>query len=501
MGALPQVPVEAFIPPRNVEGTTSVNRLLARSRSRLSRRVGLRPAAVALTALAAMLLPFTTTQSAHAATTTCEPQATIAAGDYTIQANEWNSTAKQCITYSGGTAWSLDTANFNLATNGAPATYPSIFKGCHWGECTANSGLPIQVNKLASSTSSWTTTQPSSGAYDVAYDLWINSTPTTAGQPDGTEIMIWLNSRGGVQPFGGKTGTSSAAGHSWDVWTGKQTSWKIISYVLQGGGTSFSNLDIKALIDDATSRGSVNASHYLIDAEAGFEVWQGGQGLASSSFSFNASATTGGGTGGTDTQAPTAPGNVTVTGTTANSASLSWSPSTDNVGVTGYDVFRNGQSAGSVTGTSFTDSGLSASTAYTYTVKAHDAAGNVSAASAAVTATTASGGGSTPPPTGGSGCSAVYTVSSDWGNGFTADVTVTNTGTSATHGWTVGWTYGGNQKVTSGWNATVTQSGAAVTAASQSYNGALAASAKTSFGFQGTYSGSNAVPTLTCTAS
>lgn len=466
-----------------------MKRLLARPRLP---RLRLRSAAAALTAAAALLLPLAAAQSAHAATTTCEPQGTLSAGDYTIQANEWNSTAQQCLTYNGGTAWSLDTANFNLPTNGAPATYPSIFKGCHWGDCTPNSGLPIQISQLGSATSSWDTTQVGSGAYDVAYDLWINSTPTTKGQPDGTEIMIWLNSRGGVQPFGGKTGTSSAAGHNWDVWTGNQTSWKIISYVLQGGSTSVSGLDVKALIDDAVSRGSVNPAHYLIDAEAGFEVWQGGQGLATKSFSFSAS--TGGGSTG-DTQAPTAPGGPTVTGTTASSVSLSWSPASDNVGVTGYDVYRGSQLAGSVTGTSFTDSGLSASTAYSYTVKARDAAGNVSPASAAVTATTASGGGN-PPPSG--GCSATYTVSNDWGGGFTADVTVTS-GSAAIHGWTVSWTYGGSQKITNAWNATVTQSGASVTAANASYNGSLGASASTSFGFQGT--GSGAVPTLTCTAS
>ncbi|WP_308190633.1 cellulose binding domain-containing protein [Streptomyces sp. HPF1205] len=470
-----------------------MTRLLARLRTRPRRGRRLRPALAALTAAAALLLPAAAIQPAHAATVrTCDPQGVIAAGDYTIQANEWNSTAQQCITYTGGTAWSVDTADFNLS-GGAPATYPSIFKGCHWGECTPNSGLPIQVSKLGSAVSSWSTTQPASGAYDVAYDLWINSTPTTSGQPDGTEIMIWINSRGGVQPFGGKTGTSSAAGHNWDVWTGQQTSWKIISYVLQGGATAVNNLDVKALIADATNRGSVNPSHYLIDAEAGFEIWQGGQGLATNSFSFSAS--TGGSTGG-DTQAPSTPAGLTVTGTTASSASLSWSPSTDNVGVTAYDVYRGGTLAGTTAGTSFTDTGLAASTPYTYTVKARDAAGNTSAASAAVTATTAASGGGT-----GSGCTATYTVASDWGNGFTADVTVTNKGSAPTHGWTVSWTYAGSQQVTNAWNATVTQSGASVSAANLGYNGAIAPAAATQFGFQGTYSGSNPVPTLTCTAS
>jgi hypothetical protein len=256
-----------------------------RARCRTSRTT-LRQAAAALAAVAALLLPVAAAQSAHAATGTCDPQGTIAAGDYTIQANEWNSTAQQCLSYTGGTAWSVDTADFGLGVGGAPATYPMIHKGCHWGDCTPNSGLPIQVSQLASATSSWSTEQPASGAYDVAYDLWTNSTPTTTGQPDGTEIMIWLNERGGVQPSG--EGTSSAAGHNWDVWTAQRPSWKTICYFLQGGGKSFSGLDVKALIDDAVRRGSVNPAHYLVDAEAGFEIWQGGQGLATDSFSFDA---------------------------------------------------------------------------------------------------------------------------------------------------------------------------------------------------------------------
>ncbi|MFI6318837.1 NPCBM/NEW2 domain-containing protein [Nonomuraea sp. NPDC050556] len=94
-----------------------------------------------------------------------------------------------------------------------------------------------------------------------------------------------------------------------------------------------------------------------------------------------------------DTQAPTAPANLTSNGSTSNSATLSWTASTDNVGVTGYDVYRGTVLAGSATGTSFTATGLAAGTPYTFTVKARDAAGNVSAASNAVTVTTSGGGG------------------------------------------------------------------------------------------------------------
>jgi hypothetical protein len=89
-----------------------------------------------------------------------------------------------------------------------------------------------------------------------------------------------------------------------------------------------------------------------------------------------------------DTQAPTTPGGLAASGITVSSANLSWTASTDNVGVTGYDVFANGTFKGSTTTTSFSVTGLTASTTYSMTVKAKDAAGNVSAASTGLNVTT-----------------------------------------------------------------------------------------------------------------
>ncbi len=92
-----------------------------------------------------------------------------------------------------------------------------------------------------------------------------------------------------------------------------------------------------------------------------------------------------------DTTPPTAPGAPVAGTTTASSIALSWSAATDNYGVAGYQVYRNGALAGSATGTAYTDTGLQPSTSYSYTVKAKDAAGNLSAASPATAATTAAG--------------------------------------------------------------------------------------------------------------
>jgi Zn-dependent metalloprotease len=93
---------------------------------------------------------------------------------------------------------------------------------------------------------------------------------------------------------------------------------------------------------------------------------------------------------GPDTQAPTAPSNLVASNVAQTTLSLSWTASTDNVGVTGYDVFEGATNLGTVTGTSANITGLSPSTAYSFKVRAHDAAGNNSGFSNIVNVTTLS---------------------------------------------------------------------------------------------------------------
>lgn len=87
-----------------------------------------------------------------------------------------------------------------------------------------------------------------------------------------------------------------------------------------------------------------------------------------------------------------------------------------------------------------------------------------------------------------------YRVDNAWGNGFTAAVTVKNTGTSTISGWTLGWSFAGDQRISNAWNATVSRSGSTVTARDAGWNGTLAPGGSMSFGFQATYSGINAMP-------
>jgi mannan endo-1,4-beta-mannosidase len=96
-------------------------------------------------------------------------------------------------------------------------------------------------------------------------------------------------------------------------------------------------------------------------------------------------------------------------------------------------------------------------------------------------------------PTAG-GCKVKYSVTNDWGHGFTADVTITNQG-PAINGWTLAWTFPGNQQITNAWNTTASQNGAAVTARNVNYNAGIPTNGTVSFGFQASYSGANAKPT------
>ncbi|MFJ7266744.1 carbohydrate binding domain-containing protein [Streptomyces sp. NPDC099050] len=131
------------------------------------------------------------------------------------------------------------------------------------------------------------------------------------------------------------------------------------------------------------------------------------------------------GPGGTvDTQAPTVPGSLTSTGKTSSTASLSWAASTDNVGVSGYDVYRGATKVATSGTTSATVSGLTPSTAYAFTVRARDAAGNTSAASNTVNVTTDTG---TTPPTGFKQAAPYLYLG--WGNPPSATTVMNATGT------------------------------------------------------------------------
>jgi hypothetical protein len=127
----------------------------------------------------------------------------------------------------------------------------------------------------------------------------------------------------------------------------------------------------------------------------------------------------------TDTQAPTAPGSPQATPGNAQ-VGLSWSASSDDTGVTGYRVYRNGTQVASPTATSYTDTGLTNGTSYAYTVKAIDGAGNLSASSASVSATPQAPAPPPPPPPPAPGTDQVrpYDAASPWNTPIPSGISV-----------------------------------------------------------------------------
>lgn len=109
--------------------------------------------------------------------------------------------------------------------------------------------------------------------------------------------------------------------------------------------------------------------------------------------------------------------------------------------------------------------------------------------------------GTTPPtsPPPNAGCTATYRILNSWPGGFQADVTVT-AGAAAIRGWRAGWSFANGQTISQLWSGSFTQTAGAVSVTNMSYNGGLAPSASTSFGFTATQSGTNPVPAVTCTA-
>ena len=201
---------------------------------------------------------------------------------------------------------------------------------------------------------------------------------------------------------------------------------------------------------------------------------------------------------------PPAPIGLTASAASSSGINLSWTASTPPTGcfISGYNVFRSttsgftpsssNQIASVSSGTTFSDTGLSASTTYFYVVESVDSEGSSAASTQASAETQSSGSGGS-----GLGCHVTYSVSSQWPGGFTGAISIENTGSSAISSWTLTWSFANGQTVTQLWNGTETQSGANVTVSNLSYNGTIAAGATyTGLGFNGSWNNvTNAAPT------
>ncbi|WP_281986108.1 reprolysin-like metallopeptidase [Aquimarina aggregata] len=184
---------------------------------------------------------------------------------------------------------------------------------------------------------------------------------------------------------------------SWPAGSTQTVTWDVAGTT--GNGVNAANVDILLSTDGGNTYPIAIATAVTNDGSQSITVpnAQGTQNRimvrGSGNVFFDISNTnfeiTGGGTG--DTEAPSTPAGLTASNTTQNSIDLSWSASTDNVAVTGYDVYQGNTVVGTVATTSYQATGLAAGTSYSFRVKAKDAAGNESGFSTTATETTLPG--------------------------------------------------------------------------------------------------------------
>jgi hypothetical protein len=211
--------------------------------------------------------------------------AAVPRGSYQFQGDEYNSGAPLTLTPQGS-GFAVTSTGISIPLGGAPGAFPSEYKGCQWGECSpGSSGLPIQLTSSSVSQvklTDHTRTVPG-GVWDDAFDIFF--TPCSTCQQNGAggskEMMIWL-AYSVVRPRH-LTGTATIDGMSFWVYQSSHTVW----YLAQGGNASVTDMALAPFITDALNRGAIpSSSWYLMDIEAGFELWSGGQGLAITSLSI-----------------------------------------------------------------------------------------------------------------------------------------------------------------------------------------------------------------------
>jgi len=358
----------------------------------------------------ASITAFVVAGPAHADTQICDQYgSTTIGGKYVVMNNRWGTSAQQCINVTS-TGFSIASQQGTGSTSGAPVSYPAVYYGCHYTNCSPGTNLPKQLSSISSATSSISYNFVSGATFDASYDIWLDSTAKKDGVNQ-QEVMIWFNRQGSIQPIGSPVGNVTIGGKSWQVWTGSNGQNNVVSYVAPSAISSWS-FSVLDFLNDVKTRGfGVTSSWYLTSIQAGFEPWIGGAGLAVTNFS----ASVNNGTPSQGTSSPSNPGQPSSSQPSSN------------------------------------------------------------------------------PGNGSASCKVTYGTNV-WNSGYTATVTVANTGSSAINGWKLGFTLPSGQQITGSWNASLSGSSGAISASNAGYNGSIPAGGNTSFGFQGTYSGTFAKP-------
>ncbi len=205
---------------------------------------------------------------------------------YMLTSNWWYTYNNQTVTMDGLSFRIQGSASNNGSDT--PSGYPAMFIGSYQGFATGCSNLPIQVSQISEIPTIFrTNVSGSNHDYNAAYDVWFTNSSALVedDRPDGAYLMVWMYDPDGRQPVGGPTAsgkTISGVPGSWTVWTGGSP--PVISY-LSDSPRSELTFDLNAFIRDAVSSGyGIRDNQYLSIIFAGFEIWNGGDGISVDQF-------------------------------------------------------------------------------------------------------------------------------------------------------------------------------------------------------------------------
>jgi hypothetical protein len=215
----------------------------------------------------------------------------LTAGPYRIQNNVATANnGQQCITAKAGggsSAFTIDSSNLSTGGN-APVAYPSIVYGWHFGQVTTGTGLPKALSSITSAPSSVSfTVPPGGGKFNAAYDIW--AMPTSAGNnpatpAGGVEIMIWLGAGGGPQPIGSPGDTVSIGDRDYQIWTGTNSTWQVVTFWAKDFVPGWTDHDLKPFFDEVVALGKAQNDWNLHSIQFGFEIWNSAPGFAVTGF-------------------------------------------------------------------------------------------------------------------------------------------------------------------------------------------------------------------------
>ena len=313
---------------------------------------------------------------------------------------------------------------------------------------------------------------------------WFNGSTTYASLVTvWTKFWAYLSLNGTAPVWVGEFGTTNNSSDIESTVPGSQGQW------------------FQSLITFLQNNPQLDWTYWALNGEDSYSLLDGNYGstpVSQLKQQLLASIQSGGG-GGSCQSAPPAPAGLTATAVSSSQINLTWRAVTPppNCGIT-YNVYSStfrlfipapaNRIATGVTTSSFSNIGLHPSTTYYYIVRTADSVGE-SGNSNLASATTLSGSGSN--------CHITYTDQNDWGTGFTGAISIRNTGTTQINGWSLTWTWSGNQQITQSWNSNYSQGGQNVTLTNAAWNGTInPGDTLTGIGFNANYSGTNNPPTV-----